>query len=88
MEEPEKGMVKDSIVSPSGKVIMEKEYEVNLQNYKRNRATRRVLLPPAKEKGIFLFFTQIKEEQKQTWKTVGETPLYVTMERIENKKNV
>lgn len=88
VEKPEKAKVKDTIISPSGKTILEKEYEIDLQNHKRMRATRRVSLPPANESGVFLFLTQVNGDEKRTWNIVGEIPIFVTIERVETKKQV
>ncbi len=85
IEEPEKGSVKDFIVTPSGKTNVNKEYEIDLQNFKRNRAIRRIMLPPINESGIYLFLTQLKDEQRQRWNTVAEIPLDITLGRVETK---
>lgn len=77
----EKNWVKDAIVSPSGKILVVKEYEVDLQQYKRNRSVRNVPMPPSEEPGIYLFQTRIKVEGKKQWKKVAEVPLEVIVEK-------
>lgn len=85
IEEPEKTKMKDIVISPSGKTILEKEYEIDLQSYKRMRATRKVLLPPTNENGIFLFLTQVNDEKNKVWSTVGDIPIFITIETDNTK---
>lgn len=80
LEEPERGAVRDAIIAPSGKIIVEREYEVDLQTHKRNRTTRRIMLPPARESGVYLLRTQLRSERRKNWKTMSDVPLDVTIE--------
>jgi len=85
---PEKNWIKDTIVSPSGKILGGKEYEVDLQEYKRNRRIRSVPIPPSNEPGIYLFQTRLKVEGKKQWKKVAEVLLEVIVEKTEPEKDI
>jgi len=85
-EEPETVLVKDTILSPSGKILGEKEYSINLQENSRSRAIRRVPLPPSDKSGVYRFRTQVKDEEQKSWRRVSEIPVEVSADKPSNKR--
>ena len=80
IEKPEKVAIKDTIITPSGKIIGEYESEVDLSANKRRRIIRTVPVPPSMEEGLFIFETKMKE--KESWKRISE----ITLELIPAEK--
>jgi len=85
-EKPETVLVKDTILSPSGKILGEREYSVNLQENGRSRAIRRIPLPPSDKSGVYRFRTQVKDEEQKSWRRVSEIPLEVIADKPSNKR--
>jgi hypothetical protein len=85
-EKPEKNWVKDTIISPSGKTIGGKEYEVDLQEYKRNRRIRSVPIPPSNEQGIYYLQSRLRIEGRKQWKKVAEVPIEVIVDKVSSEK--
>lgn len=77
IETSEVGDARDIVLSPSGKKILERKYQVNLENHKRSRQTRRIRLPLIIEDGMHLLRTQVK--LNNNWKTVSDVPVFVTI---------
>ena len=78
IEKPEKVVIKDTIKTPSGKIVGEHESEVDLSVNKRRRIIRTVPVPPSIEEGVFIFETKMKE--KERWKMISEIPLELILE--------
>ena len=85
-EKPCRGLAKDIVLNPSGKIIIEKEYELDLSKHKRTRIRRVFALPPLAMAGQYRFRTQIKNEKRNIWRKVSEVPLELFVERIETGK--
>lgn len=85
VDEPESGNVKDMIVSPSGKIIVVKEYGVELYKHKRSRITRRIPMPPSNKTGVYGFRTYVKDERRNIWRKVAEVPLEVIADKVQGE---
>ncbi len=85
-EKPETVLVKDTILSPSGEILGEREYSVNLQENGRNRTMRRIPLPPSDKPGVYRFRTQVKDGEQKSWRRVSEIPLEVIADKPSNKR--
>jgi len=85
-EKPETVLVKDTILSPSGRILGEREYSINLQENGRSRAIRKIPLPPSDKSGVYRFRTQVKDEEQKSWRRVSEIPLEVIADKPSNKR--
>lgn len=84
-EQPASGRAKDVIVSPSGKVMGEREYDLDMLKFERTRARRSVRGMPISESGQYWFRTHLWDEQRGIWEEVSNVPLKLTVEVVEAK---
>jgi len=80
IENPTHSRGKDTILSPSGKVVVEHEYHIDLSKYRRLRAKRNMQNFPVSESGMYRFRTQIWNEEKNVWEAVSDIPLDISVE--------
>lgn len=83
---PEKAIIKDTIKLPSGKILGEHESEINLLNNRRIRITRSVPVPPAKEEGLYIFETRVRDKDNKRWTKVSEVTLELILEQSKPDK--
>lgn len=81
IENPTHSRGKDIILSPTGEVLVENEYPIDLSKFKRVRAKRNVANFPVSESGMYRFRTQIWNEEKNVWEAVSDIPLDISVER-------
>jgi len=87
IEHPGHSRGKDTILSPTGKVVVENEYPIDLSRYKRLRTRRNVANFPVSESGIYSFRTQIWNEEKNVWEAVSDIPVDISVEsKRKNRK--
>lgn len=84
---PTKGQVRDCVLDPSGKVIGEREYEVDLSKHERFRIRRMLQNPLFQVSGQYQFCTQVKGEKQGIWNDVSSVPLTVFVEKKETKQS-
>jgi len=76
---PTSGQVKDVVLSPSGKVIFEREYGIDLSAHERFRFRRGFRNLPVRESGQYQFCTQVRDEKKKVWQDVSSVPLTIAL---------
>lgn len=74
---------KDAILRPSGEIIMENEYEIDLSVYERYRFTRKLDVFPVQESGRYQFRTRVRDDKRDDWEVVSVVPLDVTIKMQE-----
>lgn len=80
---PSRGHGKDAVLSPSGEIIMENEYEIDLSVYERYRFTRKLDVFPVQESGRYQFRTRVRDDKRDDWEVVSVVPLDVTIKMQE-----
>ena len=72
---------KDIWLTPSGKILGEQEFKIDLSNHVRMRTIRRLIhLPiPVKESGKYRFRTELLDEENKTWKVVSNVPVIISV---------
>jgi hypothetical protein len=84
-EQPANGRAKDVIMSPSGKPLGEREYDLDLTEFERTRSRRNVRGVPIGESGQYWFRTQLWDEKRSKWQEVSNVPIKITIEVEEAK---
>jgi len=80
IEYPGHSRGKDTILSPTGKIVVENEYPIDLSKHKRLRTKRNVANFPVSESGMYSFRTQIWNEEKNAWEGVSDIPVDISVE--------
>lgn len=75
------GTGRDILLTPSGKILGEQEFRIDLSNRMRMRTMRRLIhLPiPVKESGKYRFRTELLDEENKTWKAVSNIPVIINI---------
>ncbi|MFC2058341.1 hypothetical protein ACFLTS_01690 [Chloroflexota bacterium] len=78
-DKPVAGTAKDIVITPSGKILTENEFKVDLSNHIRMRTKRNLHnLPVAvNEPGRYIFRTELLNEKNKTWKKVSSIPFII-----------
>ena len=81
-EKPAEGIAKDSFIAPSGKILGEQEFKINLSSHIRMRTMRNFInVPvPIKESGKYRFRTEFLDEGGNTWIEVSNIPLIINIQ--------
>lgn len=72
--------VRDIVSAPSGKILVQEEYNIDFGKHKRMRWRRKFSSLPERGPGRYQFSTQIKDEKTNTWESVSNLPLEVFVE--------
>jgi len=78
-EKPIVGTARDIFLAPSGEILGNQEFKINLSDHVRMRTMRNFInLPiPVKESGKYRFRTEFLDEENNTWIEVSNIPLIV-----------
>ncbi len=77
INKPTKGILRISLISPSGKTIGTNEIEVNLMEAERNHSILSFNALPISEPGIYLFDIEIRGEEDSEMRKVTTVPLQI-----------
>lgn len=76
-DEPTMGRARLQLLTPSGSVINEHEYSIDLTDHSRARAKTQVVGLPVQEFGRHQFRMQLWDEDNNQWRDVTSVPLYI-----------
>jgi len=74
-DQPSQGSGRLCLISPSGNILLQKEYEIDLSNNLRCNAIFKISGLEIEEEGDYEFHIKLIEQGKTKWKTVGKALL-------------
>lgn len=83
-KKPTVGTGKDILLTPSGRILGEQEFRIDLSNGTRMRTMRRLInLPiPVEESGKYRFRTELLDDETKTWKPVSNIPVIISIKTV------
>ena len=80
-DNPTQVHAKDRVLSPTGQILFEGEYDIDISEYQRTRYKRRLFGLQVPESGEYNLVTQFKASKRSTWREVCRIPLQIELKR-------
>jgi hypothetical protein len=79
-DQPSRGRARLLLITPSGTVVKNQEYDIDLSVYSRSRTRVRVIGLPVPEAGHHQFCVQLRVEEETEWRDVAKIPLQIVLQ--------